>query len=92
MRSAFFGAVLVVSLSSVPAWAQGGFATGLSSMGGAMPGAQMQWLCVQIMQNYAAGMGPPPPAACDTGPQPAPAYSAPHRLTCQTFGSITRCW
>ena len=92
MRSAFLVAVLVLSLGSISAHAQGGWTTGLSSMGGAMPNAQMGWACVQAMQNYMIGGGPPPPAACDAGPQPAPAYSAPQSLTCQTFGNITRCW
>lgn len=84
------GALAFLALSAAAPPAIAFDASGFSAMGGAMPQAQAQWLCVDALRRYNAG-GPPPPAMCMDAPA-TPAFAAPTApspayTTCMPFGN-----
>lgn len=89
MRS-IFGFVAALLIISPPAVAGGFDASGAGAFAsGVMQGyqqGQMQQLCVEAMQSYLRGAGPPPPPSCSSAPAPQPQYQAPIRrpLHCTT--------
>jgi hypothetical protein len=55
--------------------------------------SQMRQLCIQAMQNYMNGAGPPPPQFCGAPAAPQPQYQsvqpAPVRVPCDTRSLAT---
>lgn len=76
-------AIISLAIFAVSPGAAFGAWSGGSAIVGGMLNAQMEQLCLEAMQNYMAGKGPPPPAVCDQAAASAPIVQEPQRrITC----------
>lgn len=88
MRASAF---LVLLLLASPAFANGfgpGFAGGFAQ---GLADGQMRALCVEALQNYMAGRGPPPPSMCAQAQAAPPRGYYPQVTRCQRIGDLLNC-